>query len=408
MECTHCGAKVEGDFCPYCGSKAATEQPDAKNTSNTQVPPVAPSVDGSVSPVRNNVPPKKKPFYKRWWFIALVIVAVLIIFGNVTGNSDDTKKIDWSRMELGQYLPKPKSKKGMIWENSDEELHVDLKGVSDDEYADYVDACIEKGYTVDAQKDQSSYDAYNKDGYKLNLGHYGKEMNITLNAPMKMETIEWPTSAVGKLVPVPKSTKGKFSYESEDGFYVYIGETAKDEYAQYVKACSAAGFNIDYDKGDDYYYAENSDGYHLSLHYEGNNIMSVKGEAPDEEKNDTSSKETTSSEKEKSDTPSKETTSSKKEESAQREDEKTESKTVSKKQNSVKPSKNYQTIYNEYAKKIKDAAPTSSINELAEIANEGVSEMAEYMLTAKGTDGQYATYEEWSGKLLDVYLDEAR
>lgn len=68
----------------------------------------------------------------------------------------------------------------------------------------------------------------------------------------------------------------------------------------------------------------------------------------------------------------------------------------------------YEQIYNEYAQKIKDAAPTSSITELAELSNEGVSKMAEYMLTAKGTDGQYATYEEWAGKLMDVYMNEAR
>ena len=68
----------------------------------------------------------------------------------------------------------------------------------------------------------------------------------------------------------------------------------------------------------------------------------------------------------------------------------------------------YEQIYNEYAQKIKDAAPTSSITELAKLSNEGVSKMAEYMLTAKGTDGQYATYGEWAGKLMAVYMNEAR
>ena len=68
----------------------------------------------------------------------------------------------------------------------------------------------------------------------------------------------------------------------------------------------------------------------------------------------------------------------------------------------------YETIYNEYSKKIKDAAPTSSVSELADIANEGVGKMADYMLTAIGADGQYSTYEKWSGKLMDVYMNETR
>ncbi|MCL2628035.1 MAG: hypothetical protein FWD44_04965 [Oscillospiraceae bacterium] len=68
----------------------------------------------------------------------------------------------------------------------------------------------------------------------------------------------------------------------------------------------------------------------------------------------------------------------------------------------------YQQIYNEYAQKIRTAAPTSSIMELAEVTNEGILKMAEYMFSASGTDGQYATYEEWAGKLYDVYMAEAR
>lgn len=68
----------------------------------------------------------------------------------------------------------------------------------------------------------------------------------------------------------------------------------------------------------------------------------------------------------------------------------------------------YQQIYDEYAKKLRDAGPTSSISEMAEICNDGVYEMARYMYSAKGTDGQYATYEEWAGKLYDVYMKEVR
>lgn len=67
----------------------------------------------------------------------------------------------------------------------------------------------------------------------------------------------------------------------------------------------------------------------------------------------------------------------------------------------------YEKIYNEYAQKIRDAAPTSGMTELAELANEGVQKMASYMLTATGTDGQYATYQEWADKLYQVYMDEA-
>ncbi len=70
--------------------------------------------------------------------------------------------------------------------------------------------------------------------------------------------------------------------------------------------------------------------------------------------------------------------------------------------------RNYEQIYNEYSQKLIQAGPTSSISEMAEIANEGVLKMAEYMYSAKGTDGQYSTYESWAGKLYDVYMNNCR
>lgn len=68
----------------------------------------------------------------------------------------------------------------------------------------------------------------------------------------------------------------------------------------------------------------------------------------------------------------------------------------------------YEKIYNEYSEKLKKQCPTLSIKECAEIATEGTTKMAEYMYSAKGTDGQYATYQMWVEKLTNVYLSEAR
>lgn len=68
----------------------------------------------------------------------------------------------------------------------------------------------------------------------------------------------------------------------------------------------------------------------------------------------------------------------------------------------------YQQIYNEYSQKLIQAGPTSSINEMAQICNEGVSKMARYMYSASGTDGQYSTYQSWVSKLYDVYTSNCR
>lgn len=68
----------------------------------------------------------------------------------------------------------------------------------------------------------------------------------------------------------------------------------------------------------------------------------------------------------------------------------------------------YQAIYDEYSARLQNECPILSITECAELSNEGVSKMAEYMYRARGTDGQYATYETWASKLMDVYMASAQ
>ena len=218
----------------------------------------------------------KKPIYKKWWFYVIAAVALIAIISAISGGKGKGEKIEWSKIELRDQLPEPPSNRGTLFENSDEEFWVSLDGVSDDQYNDYLDACVDKGFTVDADKSSYSYKAYNADGYSLDMSHIGDGLSITLKAPMNFGSITWPSSTVGNMLPAPKSTTGKFSYEHDDSFFVYVGETSKADYDQYVADCSANGFNIDYDKGDTYYRADNADGYHISLKYEGNNIMAVE------------------------------------------------------------------------------------------------------------------------------------
>ena len=89
----------------------------------------------------------------------------------------------------------------------------------------------------------------------------------------------------------------------------------------------------------------------------------------------------------------------------------------------------YQSILDDYTKKIADATPglveeynneaapiagdlnalaelsNSKVEKLAEISNQGVSEMATLM--QKNGD-EYSVYEEWSLKLTDVYTQYAK
>lgn len=258
-----------------------------------------------------------KPLYKKAWFIILVIIVVIGMIASIGGGSGKIarvawdaaidaisetigsllgggEKITWNNIILGERLPEPPTNRGRIHTNSAGDLWIAISALSSVQFNDYIEACKEKGYTVDAEYDSSSYEAYNAEGYSLRLSHYGNEadMSIRLEAPMQLGTITWPNSTAGNKLPTPKSTTGKFSYEHDDSFFVYVGGMTRDDYNEYVNACSEKGFNVDYDKGDIYYRANDAEGWHISLAYEGNSIMTIKIYASNKEVPERQTKET--------------------------------------------------------------------------------------------------------------------
>lgn len=280
MKCKNCGSEFEGKFCPECGTKAETETTAASQSVqeqldvSQQVPPV---LNAKPAGIREKKP--KKPIYKRGWFICIAILLVLGVVASVTAGKN--QKIDEASFVLEDVIPNLPSNRGDILENSDEELWISLEKVTDEQYNKYRNQCIDRGFTVDSQKDSYSYNAYNTDGYSLELSHIGDNLTITVKAPMQLGTITWPTGTAGYLLPEPSSTIGKFNYEHDTNFSVYIGDISKEEYDEYVTDCVDYGFDVDYDKGENYYRAYNEDGYYLSLSYEGNNIMLIRIDEPE-------------------------------------------------------------------------------------------------------------------------------
>ncbi len=222
----------------------------------------------------------KKPFYLRWWFIAIVVVFVIGVISTISQNQ--AQKYDWDEIVLKDRLPKPQSNTGHIYTNDKEALSLKVEKTSTQQYNDYVEACQEMGYTIDSQEDGSSYVAFDDEGYQLQIDYYSDSMHIDLETPMEMGTLNWPQSDLASLLPLPASTIGKVTSDSSSGCYIYVGDTSRDDFNAYVEACQTKGFTVDYNKGDDYYYADDINGNHLSLSYEGNNVMSIQLRQPTE------------------------------------------------------------------------------------------------------------------------------
>lgn len=111
--------------------------------------------------------------------------------------------------------------------------------------------------------------------------HCGK----TAGEPKPLTEVEFPTKGVGSLLPIPSSNMGEINWEESNSFNVYVGNTSEEDFDDYVKTCSDHGFDVDYQKDDDYYYAKDIYGNDLNIWYKGNNIMQIQIFANVEEEN---------------------------------------------------------------------------------------------------------------------------
>ncbi len=223
---------------------------------------------------------------KEWLPMLTIILSLILIvpyFGLFKINVSDFHKYNWNEIVLAEMLPKPASPYGEITSNSTDYLSLNVTKTTAIQYKEYVEACIEKGFTLDAESTGSYFDAYNTTGYKLSLSYneYSGEMYLTLDEETKMETITWPDSTLATLLPVPKSTQGTIYSNDENYFSVYIGDTSIDEYNAYVKACEDKGFNVNLKKEDKSFSAKNSESNKLIVTYEGNKVIYISISQPE-------------------------------------------------------------------------------------------------------------------------------
>lgn len=186
-----------------------------------------------------------------------------------------TPKYDWPN---DMVIPKPSIKYGKIYSNSNDYFSLTLYKATDKDFKNYVNECKKIGFTIETESDDDSFSGYNKDGYELNISYhdYSDEISITVNGPKNMSIITWPSSDAGNSVDIPDSNLGSISYDKSDGFALYLGNISKDNYNEYVQKCIDKGYNIDYSKSDKHYYAKNSNGYEITLDYEGANVIFIK------------------------------------------------------------------------------------------------------------------------------------
>ncbi len=266
MYCNHSEKEISDNskFCSECGTVVSTS--NEKQMVKEQIVQEKPSKG------------KKKAGKKlKLWYIIVAGVTVVAIIISCIVLPKVFSRYDWNEVKLSSVLPEPESKWGDLSSNSKDYLYLYIHRTSSDEYNTYVSACVEKEFNIETEKDDSSYTAFNTDGYKLTLHYYqsDKKMTINVEAPIEMHTIQWATSDIAKLLPVPKSTIGNIERNDEKGLSVYLGETSHLEYSAYVNECETKGFTVEFQKYDKYFSAKNENGYQLNVQYKGCSVIYI-------------------------------------------------------------------------------------------------------------------------------------
>ena len=229
----------------------------------------------------------------------LLVLATSLTLTACGGNS--YSEISWTDLELGEVVPAPSDKvTGEVQVDSDESLQVVVAKTSKESFAEYVELCEENGFDLNSYSVDDYYSADDASGYGLSisLDTKSKTMTISVNGYNVYGEFTWPDSDIAKLLPVPKSNYGVVEWEKSEGFVADVANTSIDDFNEYVSACKENGFTIDYQAGDDYYYADDESGNKLTLNYKDGDIMFVRIDAPNEEESEASNvTETTSVDK---------------------------------------------------------------------------------------------------------------
>ena len=231
--------------------------------------------------------------------------------------------INWPSIGLASLIPVPNSNVGTIASNSSTCFTAYVGETSEEDYRNYVNSCIERGFTVDFSDTGEDFYGNNVEGIELHLAYHGfKTLYIYMEAPEdygisdeenvspteenvgneenteKAETTEatkdatddnsednpqddtlgWPESGLPEIVPKPKGRIDRVSNDSTLYFYAYVTDMTESDYEEYIELCRDYGFTLDEVTWDGYFsaYHESDNGDAVTVTYEDDNTIKIE------------------------------------------------------------------------------------------------------------------------------------
>ncbi|MBQ8813281.1 MAG: zinc ribbon domain-containing protein [Lachnospiraceae bacterium] len=210
----------------------------------------------------------------------IILIVAILAWGIRNGSFEDivlgNSVLVIPETELSTLMPQIEEGKGEIAINNSSYFKVNYYSISVDEFEKYKLMCKDAGFIIDCESDGSLFDAFNEDGYNIQVRYYDKKMDVTVADKIDMRKIIWPDSKIASLLPIPKSDYGNLSSSSDTCVLVYIGNTTIDGFNEYVYACMEKGFDNDVSRSAFHFHADNDEGYGVIVEYRGYNTMFIR------------------------------------------------------------------------------------------------------------------------------------
>lgn len=216
----------------------------------------------------------KRNTYVVAFIIGCFLIFPFLMFEDVTYEFHG--QIEWPSSGITNAIPKYGDNiKGEISLNYDDSFSIYIDDVSRNDYLDYLQRCKDAGYTIDA-KESFGYEAYNEDGYKLELYYYdsSKRLSIDVEEPMKFEKIPWPINELSQDLPNIPSDMGNIDLNYEKHIIVYLDNITEDKFNDYIEKCQSMGYKEKFEKKKNYFNAYKGN-KRLTLTFIRGRVMSI-------------------------------------------------------------------------------------------------------------------------------------
>ncbi len=139
-----------------------------------------------------------KKFFKTLLIIAVVLVVLVVLLALLNQNDekpsyDPTEgfaEFAWPESELVNRIPKPEKIYGKINHEQSASFSADIGDATREQFDDYLKACQDAGFTEKYSKSNTSYYAYDAEGYYIHITYNAehKIMDISVREPKEETT----------------------------------------------------------------------------------------------------------------------------------------------------------------------------------------------------------------------------